>query len=263
MEEALRRAGVDLADGLTRPHLWGLLGLHDIKQRYRRSSLGPFWLTISMGIMIGAMGLLYARLFGQDVSEYLPYLAISLVLWTYISTLLNELCLAFISADYVIKQVKLPLTVHISRVIWRNLLILAHNAIIVVPIVIWCGKATIVGAISALIGVAFVSALFLWLGVILAVICARFRDIPQIVASLTQLVFFLSPVLWRPEVLGNRIWIAKANPIFHILEIVRAPLLGAPIPFASWLICLALFVLLAAIALPLLGAFGRRVPYWV
>jgi lipopolysaccharide transport system permease protein len=94
-------------------------------------------------------------------------------------------------------------------------------------------------------------------------VCTRFRDIPQIVASLTQIVFFLTPILWKPEVLGTKIWVAKINPIFHFVELVRAPILTGAIPWQSWTVSLGVFAILALIATSMLARFGHRVAYWV
>jgi lipopolysaccharide transport system permease protein len=62
-------AARDLHTGLTSIHVWPLLAWYEIRQRYRRSALGPFWLTISTGILVAGMGPLYGRLFGQEVSS--------------------------------------------------------------------------------------------------------------------------------------------------------------------------------------------------
>jgi lipopolysaccharide transport system permease protein len=259
----VQQAVADIASGFRLAHVWGVLGLHDIKQRYRRSTLGPFWLTISTGIMIGTMGLLYARLLSQDISNYLPYLAVGLVLWMFISTTVNELCLTFIGAENLVKQVKLPLTAHVTRVVWRNLLILAHNAVILVPIAFVYGKATVIGLLSALLAVVVFALTAVWTGLILGTLCARFRDIPPIVANITQIVFFLSPILWRPEVLGNRMWIATINPVFHFIEIVRAPMVTGDVPAISWTVSLLAMLLTGAAAVLTLSKYRARVAYWV
>jgi ABC-type polysaccharide/polyol phosphate export permease len=253
----------DVASGFRLTHIWALLGTHDIKQRYRRSTLGPFWLTLSMAVLIVSMGTLYSRLFNQDPAKYLPFLAVGLLLWTFISTSVSELCQAFIAADTLIKQVRLPLTAHVARVVWRNLLILAHNAVIMIPVALWAGKATVLGVITSIAGLFVLAASAVFLGLILGIICTRFRDIPQIVASVMQILFFMTPIMWPPEVLGTNIWIAKINPIYHYVEIVRSPLIIGPIPAMSWMLTLSALVLLAAFALLMLARFGRRVAYWV
>src|SRR6476661_5421011 len=121
----------DVRDGICSIHIWPMLGWQDIKQRYRRSKIGPFWITISTGVLIGSMGPLYGKLLQQDISSYFPYLAIGFVTWMFISGLIIDGCNAFTGAEGYIKEVKLPLTVHVLRVVWKNLLMFAHNAVIV------------------------------------------------------------------------------------------------------------------------------------
>src|SRR5262249_37328135 len=61
----------DIWQGLHKSWFWGALAMQDIRLRYRGSIIGPFWLTLSMAIMIGAMGFLYSKLFNQDMTTYL------------------------------------------------------------------------------------------------------------------------------------------------------------------------------------------------
>ena len=69
----VRSALGDVVDGLQHWELWSTHGWNDIRQRYRRSIVGPFWLTISMGVMVAGLAYLYAGLFGQSIEKYLPY----------------------------------------------------------------------------------------------------------------------------------------------------------------------------------------------
>src|SRR5690349_16857409 len=110
----------DLREGFASIHIWPMLAFQEIRQRYRRSMLGPFWLTISMGAMLGAMGPIYAKLLNQTTGNYFAYLAISLVSWSLVANLVNESCSAFIVAEGYIKDTKLPLSVHALRCVWRN-----------------------------------------------------------------------------------------------------------------------------------------------
>ena len=117
----------DFKDGVVGVHIWSTLGWQEIRLRYRRSLLGPFWLTLSTGALIAGMGPLYGKLFGQSLATYFPYLAISFITWTLIASLINECSNAFIAAEGYIKQIKLPLTLHILRVVWKNVLVFAHK----------------------------------------------------------------------------------------------------------------------------------------
>src|SRR5262245_27779966 len=113
MSPALRNAVNDLLEGVLSLHVWPTLGWQEVKQRYRRSTLGPFWLTLSMGVLLGVMGPLYGRLFNQDVGNYFLYLAVGFVAWQTLSQLMSEGCTVFIASEGFIKSVRLPLTIHV------------------------------------------------------------------------------------------------------------------------------------------------------
>ena len=196
---SLALAFKDIKDGVGSVYIWGVLGWQDIKQRYRRSLIGPFWLTISTGAMIGGMGPLYGRLFNLDISTYFPYLAISFILWMFISGLINDACVAFIAAEGHIKQIKLPLTVHILRMVWKNLIVFAHNLVIIFAVLLIWPPTIGWHVLTVPWGVLAIAINGVWLGILLGLLCARFRDIPQIVSSLLQIVFFLTPVIWKAD----------------------------------------------------------------
>ena len=108
----------DIVRGARAHHLWGLLGWQDIRRRYRRSVLGPFWLTISMGLLVAMLGTLYGALLKIEFAVYVPFLALGFLVWTLISGLISDGCTAFISAQSIIKQTNLPLSVHVYRRVW-------------------------------------------------------------------------------------------------------------------------------------------------
>jgi lipopolysaccharide transport system permease protein len=259
----VQAAALDILKGVGKIHVWGLLGWQDIRQRYRRSVIGPFWLTISTGIMIVALGLLYARLLQQPVTDYLPYLGVGLVIWSFMSTVVNEGCNVFVSVDYVMKQVNLPLTVHAARLIWRNLIIFGHNAVVLLVMIVWLERPISWTMVTLPLAVLVITINALWITLLLGVFCTRFRDIPPIITNLVQIAFFMTPILWKPDVLGNRRWIADFNPAYHFLEIVRAPILGAPLPATSWFAALALLPVGFGLTLLVLSRFRSRVTYWL
>jgi len=253
----------DFKDGVSSIYVWPMLGWLEIKQRYRRSVLGPFWLTISTGALIGGMGPLYGRLFGLDISTYFPYLAISFIVWFLIANMVNDACTVFISAEGFIKQIKLPLTVYILRMVWKNLIIFAHNLVIVFLVLLFWPPAIDWHVLLIPLGVLFIAINGIWIGICLGLLCARFRDIPQIVSSLVQVAFFLTPVMWKPDMLGRHQWAAAWNPFYHFLEVVRAPLVGAATNWFSWALVLGITVIGYTAAFLLFARFRVRIAYWV
>jgi ABC-type polysaccharide/polyol phosphate export permease len=213
--------------------------------------------------MIAAMGPLYGSLLGQDVSSYLPYLAVSLVTWQLLAGLTTDSCSSFIGAESYIKNVKLPLTAHVLRVVWRNFIVFGHNLLIVLVVLVIFGPTISWHILEVPIGLALIAANAVWLGLMLGALSARFRDIPQIVASLVQVAFFLTPVLWTAGMLGRNAWAATINPFFHFLEIVRQPVLGQSASIHSWLVVLAVTLVGYSASLAFFSRFRARIAYWV
>ena len=253
----------DITDGLLHWRLWGLMGWQDIKQRYRRSMLGPFWLTLSMGILVGTLGVLYGVLFGVAIDDYLPFLTLGFLAWGLISGIITDGCTAFIDSEHFIKQIKLPFSTFVYRVLWRNLIIFAHNFVIylVVALVfaIWPGAA----GLLLLSGLVLIAANAIWAGLLLGMVCARFRDVPQIVTSLLQVAFFLTPIIWMPQLLGNRIAFVHVNHFYHFVELIRGPLLGqVPAPL-TWAVVLGVTAGGWLMTFLVFRRFRDRIPYWL
>ena len=252
----------DVVEGACAFRLWGMLGWQDVRQRYRRSTLGPFWLTISMGALVGGLGVLYAGLFRMDIADYLPFVAAGLIIWGLLSGLITEGCAAFIGAEGIIKQVNLPLSVHVYRVVWRNLIVFAHNVAIYVAAAVifsiqpgWTGLLVLPGlALLCLNGV--------WMGLLLGLVSARFRDVPQIVASVVQGAFFLTPIIWKPELLPDRAFVLDLNPFFHLVELVRAPSLGQAPGLVSWFAAAGITLGGWLVTLLMYRRYRWRIAYW-
>lgn len=253
----------DLGDGLRQYWLWLSLALQDIKLRYRGSLLGPFWVTLNTAIMIGSMGVVYAELFRVDVRSYLPFVACGLVVWQFISTSVTEGCFAFLSAQQIMQQVKLPLSSHVYRVVARNVMVLLHNLVIIPIVLVWF-RVDVGSKIILFVPAMLVLALnSIWLSLVVGMISARFRDVPPIIASLVQAVFFVTPVLWNPQALGRWTYVAELNPFAAALDIARAPLLGQSPADVSWPLMIGLTVMGCLITFALFSRFRSRIAYWI
>ncbi|AOX20420.1 ABC transporter permease [Kozakia baliensis] len=254
--------GRDFAEGLRLLPLALALGWLDVKMRYRGSMLGPFWLTISTAVMVAAFGVLYAKLFHLDVANYLPFLSLSLVLWGYISTMLAEATTVFTQESGLIHATRMALSVYVLRAIVRNVLVLLHNvAVVIVVFVIFHVHPAHLWQVPL--------AALLWLvdsmaaTFILGVLGARFRDIPPIVTSIIQVFFFITPIIWHPELLGGgKEWLLL-DPFFPILQILRAPFLGEVTGRMIWAAALAHSVVLCIAATGVFSRFRARIAYWV
>lgn len=258
-----KMAGSDLFIGLIHPRLWWFFAMHDIRQRFRRSLLGPLWLTLSLGIMVGALGIVYSRLFHQSIHIFLPYLTAGLIFWTLITNVINEGCHAFIYAKNEIQNLPIPISVHFYRVFARNLIILAFNVIIYFLVLICFPPQLSWNIILFFPGLLLFLGNLIWMSLIVGLLSARFRDIPPIVQSILQVIFFVTPVFWSVDLLNAHPAFVRLNPFFHLIELVRAPLIGQCAHAFSWILCLVLFFAGSISTFLLYRIVFKRIPYWV
>ena len=254
----------DVRDGIRSRDLWLALGMQDIRQRYRRSMLGPFWLTISMGVMIGAMGPLYGSLFGYSAASFIPHLALGLIFWGFIAGQISDFGEAFSNSTNYLRQMKLPLSMFVLRVMYRHAIILAHN--ILVFVVVWAVLPVHLNA--SLLVLPFAAVLVLinlfWMGCITSIFCTRYRDMQPVIGNLVQVMFFVTPIIWKAEQLSpSRQHLIHLNPFFYLLELLREPLLGMMPPPAIWIRAAGMAVVGTAVALYMLGKLRHRVTYWL
>ena len=253
----------DITDGLRNYHRWSMMGWQYIKQRYRRSTIGPFWVTLSMGFTIAGLGMVYGLLLRQDWATYLPFVCLGMITWEFISKCIIDGTLAFIALEGLIKQIRMPLTTHVVTVMWRNIIILGHNAVIYALVLILFGIRPGWTIFYIFPGFALVVLNLLWVGLLLATICVRFRDVPLVVQTVVQMLFFITPVFWLPSLMPTRTVLVDANPFYHMLELLRAPLLGKAPGAESWIFLTGTLLIGWAGTFLLFSRFRRRIPYWL
>ena len=183
----------DFLDSIFGDYVWLHLAKQEVKQRYRRSVIGPFWITISTGIMVAGMGPLYSYLLKQPVGSYFQYIAISFVLWNFLSSSINDSCFSFISAEGFIKVVKLPYTTYILKILAKNFIVFLHNFVIIL-FVLFLYPPNYQYFLYFLLGLFILLLNLFWITLLIGMLSARFRDIPQVVSSGMQILFFVTPI---------------------------------------------------------------------
>ena len=263
-QEQIAAARDDLSRGFTDWRLWLLLGVNDIRQRYQRSRVGQFWITLSMLVTIVALGLVYSYLFRMSLRDYLPSLTLGIVVWALISSMVTEACTIFTGAESYLRQVPMPKTIFVHRMLVRNLVTFAHNVTIVPLLYLAFGIAPGWPALLAPIGLVIATINGFWIGLLVGMFCARFRDLPQIVASLMQIVFFVTPVMWRQDQLPSQMaWLVEINPLANLLRLIRDPLLGQVPTTSAYLMGIALIMLGFGVTIPFFARFRGRIVYWL
>jgi len=254
---------VDWQAGLANYRFWWRFGLLDVKLRYRRTLLGPFWLTLSFGLSAVALTLVYSMLFKVTAGSYFAYLIVGLAVWGLMSTLLIEGCTTFVRHSQLILQQPLPILVHALRSVVSSFLVFAHNLVIVAIALAVSGVGVSWRTLLAIPALAVILVNGVWVALLLGMLCARLRDLPQLVALLVNIAFLVTPVFWYKHMLAGRAQFVDLNPLYAFLEFVRSPLLGQLPPMTS--VRVVLVATLGGWLLTFLTALRlqARLTYWL
>ncbi|HEY9217417.1 MAG TPA: ABC transporter permease [Phenylobacterium sp.] len=256
-------AANDFKGSLRRLGLAWSLASHDIVSRYRGSILGPFWITLSMGLMVLGIGFLYAQLFKIPIHDYIPFLALGIVFFGTLTGIINEGCETFTLARSMLSQTSIPMFTFVWRTVFRNLLNLGHHMVIVAAVLVIFGTWRHANLPLALVGMLFLLLNASWLSMLAAIASARFRDIPPVVMSIMQFAIFMTPVFWKPDTFPERHVVLVLNPFAHMLNAVRGPLLGTHVPELTWIVLTLMAVLGWAITFGLFAVTRRRIVHYL
>jgi lipopolysaccharide transport system permease protein len=219
-----------------------------------------------MAIQIATMGVVFSLIFKSDIQNYLPFLATSVIIWGFMSSVLSEGCLSFINGEAIIKQLNIPLYIHVLRVVWKNIITLGHNLVILplVFLVIWHGVSW--QLLLVVPGLVILIANLTWLATVLGALSSRFRDLPPIITSLLTVTFYVTPVMWYPTLIGNNQlahMLLGLNPFYHLLQMVRLPILGQAPTIENWVLSLVFALVGWAFTILLMGRVQNKIAYWV
>jgi ABC-type polysaccharide/polyol phosphate export permease len=254
----------DLLSGVDNWRLSHLMGLGEIRRRYARSRIGQFWLTISTGIMVAILGLVWSTLWHLPVADLVPFVAISLIVWTMITGTLGEAATVFPTNGAIFLNQGMSFSTAIYALVYRHLLIFLHNIpIIVITLLLF---SVPVGRLApvALLGFASLVLTLVWSSYLVAIACVRFRDLTQVVQNGLLVVFFITPVLWKPDQIPpGEHYLLSLNPFAALLAVVREPLLGQLPTLYDWTTAAIFSIGGFVIALPIIGYCQRRIIYWI
>ena len=253
----------DIKDAIRNPVIWYTFATHDIKQRYRRSVIGPFWYLLNNIIFISVLGALYAQLFKQEVGVFIPYIAVGYITWQFIAANIAEGANVMVDAAPLIKQVNIPISNHAFRVVLRNFIIFLHNLPLLISIPMLLG--TVIGWELIFLPFSFLI-LFIngcWVTIVLGLLGARFRDVQPIMQNFVTIAFFFTPILWHIDILADRAVFVTFNPLYHFVELVRSPLMGQTPSYMTLIITAAISVAGTTAAYFSVSKFRAHLAYWI
>lgn len=261
----LGRVLADVTHTLSSWRIWMSMGWQDVRLRYKRTRLGPFWITMTTCIFIGSIGFIFGNLLNSERANYLPHLAAGYITWTFISAMLNESTDVFNHSQRYILQMNLPYTLYVMRMVFKNSATLLHNLLPVVLIGVWFGyEYNPLHILLLILGFIILALCGLFYGTIFACIGARFRDIKPGIQSLVRICFFLTPIMWTRDRFPEKYhFVVDYNPFYHLIELLRRPLLASSFTWINLAVSASIMCVGGLLMLFVLRRTRHRIAFWV
>ena len=244
-------------------HYWWSFGLLDVLLRYRRTILGPIWITLTFAISASGLGFVYSTLFRAETASYIAYLISGLATWMFVSGMVIEGCTSVTRHAGLIKDENIPIFAHSLRSVTSSLFVFLHNAVVIVLTAFLFVDPISPIMLLSILGIVLITLNGIWITMLLGLICTRFRDLPPLISTIVNLMFLVTPVFWYRDMLGGRVVIADANPFFHMIEVVRAPVLGGLPSPTSYYFCIISIILGFTLTVFVSHKMERSIPFWV
>jgi ABC-type polysaccharide/polyol phosphate export permease len=254
----------DVIGGVLNYRLWWSISWHEVRQRYRRSMLGPFWMTLSMGVQALVLGLLFGFLFNHQTSKFLPFVCAGLVTWSLITSCIQEGANTFIGSAGALTQMRRPLTSYVMRTIARNIIVFFHSIVIFFVVAILFGIYPTLTSLWSLVGLFLVLINLGWMSLFSAIVSTRYRDVPMIIQNVFSVLLWLTPVMYYPSQLtGRPALIIQLNPFSYFLDVVRGPLMNELPKVESFALVAVCAVVGWLSTLMLFSRTRSRIVYWL
>jgi lipopolysaccharide transport system permease protein len=226
--------------------------------------LGPYWLSIGTLTFVVGYSILAGLLFRRPLEEFLGYIACGVIAWQLISTSLTEGSKIYVSNAREISSVRTNLLSFPVKQILRGLIGFAHSLPIVLIVVFFTDSINF-NTLMVIPGLIILISTLVPICAALGTLAARYRDIEQVVIMFNQFFFYMTPILWKLDMLGTGYgkWLALGNPLYYELSIIRLPLLGQPVPFEIWVGAITFMIISIIFGLGIYTRFRQRIPFWI
>ena len=244
--------------------IWNIATIYRIVLSYRRTYLGTLWLMVGITMIVLVKSFLFSGIFNVPSNRIIPNLAIGMLIWRLLAGIINGFCNALSSNKANFEQGYFPLFTPILSVIIYHSFIFMHTFFPMVIISFYFMLPNMSDVWLIVPGIILIFFAGIPIGYILAVVCTRYRDLANLIHAVMGVLFFLTPVIWLPEMAtGFREWVLLLNPFFHFMELVRDPLVNQPIEILNWIVALVIGLVAWGVSYLLFNFYGRRVLIWL
>jgi len=253
----------DIRAGMARHALVLYIGWDAIRESHQRTLFGPLWRTLSVATFVLGVGLLFGQILQIRAVAFLPYLATGYLAWLLIVGTISEASGTFLRQKNLILSSNIPYSVYVFENVARNLISFLFGVPVVAGTLLWYGAPGLGMVLMSIAGLLIIAVNGFSASIFLGIVSLRYRDVRETIRAIMRFVFFLTPIIWQPEMLSGRAYLAQLNPFTHFIALVRDPLLGTSPSLVSWAVCLAITAAGLAAALTVFAKMRHRIPFWL
>lgn len=252
----------DLREGVRQHRVWRFIGWREVRRQYERTAIGVGWIPLNVLLHVGTLGLVYSLIF-HGGKRYFAYFAMSYSIWKAFGQMLGSAATLWPSSEKYITHLPAPISLFVAKGVYKMVIVMALSIPVGVILAYATGAPPTWIGLLAIPGVLIYVLNILWIMTVLSLICLRSRDVRQLVPNMLFIIFLTTPIMWQVERLRDQQWVALVNPLYHMIELVRAPVLGQYPSALSWTVGIGMAILGNAFAFTLLGLVRRRIPLWL
>ncbi len=255
----------DLKQSIQSPAAWWVISKQQVLSKYRRTILGPWWITLQRLFFISGLSLLFGTLLGREIADFIPYVAIGFIVFSVLVSSLNTSATLITANISVLKNSAMPVSILNFRFISTTLIQLGHDLVAVAITLLVLHRDWSEAAFSSVLGLALVLINAFAISFWVAPLAARFRDLAPLIQTLSSVFMFITPIFWYPDDLAasQRNLLTAWNPFAYLLEIVRSPILGDAVSPLSWISAISFTLFNLALGFYAFSFSRQRLRYWV
>ncbi len=256
----------DLGESMRHPEFWAFASWLDLVVKYRQSRLGILWLIAPAALYVWGLGFFFSSMSGQPFAPFAVYVALGWLIFRVIQSVIIESTTAFPAASSFIMDGHARLTDFVLQVTAKALFYFLASMPVLIIALAYAPHVSGSGLAFGLITFPLIVLNALWIGVVFALIGARFPDLGQFISNIFMFAFLLTPIIWQAQTMpagSMRGHLMRINPLFHMVELVRAPILGEPLETTTFYYIGAMTIIGWCVAAIAYRRYARFVPTWI
>ncbi len=263
MAAAFRIGLSDFVESLMLYRLWLHQGRASVLRQYQRTVLGPIWHTLSIALFVVVMGIIWSTIMKVEFSRYMTFLPAGLVTWGMLSGYVLEGSTMLVAMQGQILSTRTSYPMLAMALVWKLFLVFLHQIpLCIIAALIFGGQVTWATALI-LPGLVIVCITGVWMALLSSLLTLKFRDAQTATATLMQVLMFATPIFWSKDLLGKKLaHLADWNPMFHLVELIRQPVLGHAPSLINYQVAIAWMIIGMLVTILIYGHVRRRIAYW-